>query len=191
MTVLAVFSRRVLDPLDRRSRRERVQLLIILGMLIAAGWHQWGWLPYTAALEHLAVEQRARQRGVALEARQQRLEARWQAASRGVAASGEIWPVLHRLLAAGTDVTLLALETAPPRPLVTCAGVAGGGIYRQELTLRLQGTFPGLLRTLDALESLPWRLHWQEMTLDAGHHPQVVMDLRLGILAQGPAPGDL
>jgi MSHA biogenesis protein MshJ len=52
-------------------------------------------------------------------------------------------------------------------------------LYRHSLVLTLEGSYLDCLRYLEAVERLPWHLHWSRLELVAGDYPQnrIVLEL--------------
>lgn len=45
-------------------------------------------------------------------------------------------------------------------------------LYRHTLRLELEGSYLEVLRYLEDIEALPWRLYWQGIEIDAGEYPR-------------------
>lgn len=61
------------------------------------------------------------------------------------------------------------------------AGAAGddGWLYRHAVEVRVQGSYADMLAYLQSLESLPRRVHWGDLEIDARKHPANVMTVTL------------
>jgi MSHA biogenesis protein MshJ len=106
---------------------------------------------------------------------------------------------LKALLAEQAGLTLISLHTEAPRPVQKdAAGVAANEtpqaetvppaeqLYKHGVVLHVQGSYAHLTDYVQRLESLPWAMQWESMNLDAGHHPQLELTLRLSTLGREP-----
>lgn len=103
---------------------------------------------------------------------------------------------LKSLLDAQTGLKLIALGTLPPEPLFKAAtepqtdssppliASSVAQFYRHGLEMRVQGSYAGLLRYVEALERLPWSIQWHVVALNGQSYPEVVMALRLSTLSE-------
>jgi len=108
---------------------------------------------------------------------------------------------IKTLLTAQPELTLISLETGPPRPaLAEPASDTGGAsdqaaappapaaesLYRHGVTLRLQGSYAQLTDYVARLENLPWTVQWESVRLDAHQYPRIVLTLKLNTLSREP-----
>jgi MSHA biogenesis protein MshJ len=97
--------------------------------------------------------------------------------------------VLQALLDKGHGLKLLSLDSLP-RSVVAVTGASAasgaaqaGALYRHGVRIAVEGSFADLHAYCEALEAMPKRVLWGGMTLDADHHPQLVMALKLYTLS--------
>ena len=66
-------------------------------------------------------------------------------------------------------------------PIVAIAGAAGDDawLYRHAVEVRVQGSYADMLAYLHSLESMPRRVHWGDLEIDARKHPANVMTVTL------------
>lgn len=107
---------------------------------------------------------------------------------------------IKTLLTAQPGLTLVSLETEPPRPalgeLTSGTGdvsdqtsppvPAAESLYKHGVTLQLQGSYAQLTDYVARLESLPWTVQWESVRLDAHQHPRLVLTLKLNTLSREP-----
>ena len=107
---------------------------------------------------------------------------------------------LKSLLAAQPGLTLISLHTSAPSPifkevmnetaaaatLQTTAVPPGDQLYKHGIELRVQGSYADLTEYVRHLESLPWAILWEDLSLDASRHPSIEMTLKLNTLSREP-----
>lgn len=105
--------------------------------------------------------------------------------------------VLQDILAQGGMVRLLSMVSLPPRQLVAPVGKQvhpgtapkkslGRGeelLYRHGVRIVIEGGYSDLLQYLVALERLPWRMSWDEVTLKVDSYPKITLSLTLYTLS--------
>lgn len=204
--------RDLMDRFDQLSLRERVIVLIAAALLIALVWDRLLMDPLErerkarrAQVEQLRAEvsgleqsveaivaqgagdpdTRSRAKLEALRTEIAGLDARLAGATSGLIDPKEMAQVLEQLLARTSRITLHALRTLPPEPMMSPASPdappAGGAvqIYRHGVDLELGGTYLEMLNFLQALETLPWRFFWDRIEFKVEQHPQGRAKLRL------------
>jgi MSHA biogenesis protein MshJ len=107
---------------------------------------------------------------------------------------------LKSLLAAQPGLMLISLHTSAPSPIFkedvnetagaatpqTTAVPPGDQLYKHGFELRVQGSYADLTEYVRHLESLPWAMLWEDLSLDASHHPKIEMTLKLNTLSREP-----
>jgi MSHA biogenesis protein MshJ len=105
---------------------------------------------------------------------------------------------LKSLLAAQPGLMLISLHTSAPSPIFkevmnetaatpqTTAVPPGDQLYKHGIELRLQGSYADLTEYVRHLESLPWAMLWEDLSLDASRHPNIEMTLKLNTLSREP-----
>lgn len=100
---------------------------------------------------------------------------------------------LEDLLHRRSGLRLISATNLTPRPLLEDAPAAveaqageaapksdAPKLFRHTLILRLQGSYLDCLDYLQAVERLPWHLHWGRIEVDSGAYPNndIVIELR-------------
>ncbi len=169
--------------LDQRPRRERLQLLMIIVLVIGAVWYRSVWLPFDRSLTEIKAQRSRHQQGRTLRDRERDLEKKLRKASRDLLGPGDLPTLLHTMMDTGPGLKLLTLETEPPVPVPICTTTPTAPLLNhQTVTLGLQGRFPQTLNHLMRLEKSPWRLQWQSLTHDVVDYPVAEMGVRLEVL---------
>jgi len=96
--------------------------------------------------------------------------------------------VLRQLVQASDGVSLLYLESEPPRALSTTASennerVDGAQVFSRGVRIGLTGNFHGLVAYLQMLENMPWVIGWSMLKIDASAYPDNRFELRLYTLS--------
>ncbi len=92
---------------------------------------------------------------------------------------------VKKILAANERVGS-APSTASPASAAAAVGAPVAGavgddawLYRHAVEVRVQGSYADMLAYLQSLESLPRRVHWGDLEIDARKHPANVMTVTL------------
>jgi MSHA biogenesis protein MshJ len=101
---------------------------------------------------------------------------------------------IKTLLTAQPGLTLVALQTVPPRPALGEAAAAtdaagapvppAESFYKHGVILRVHGSYAQLADYVAHLESLPWTVQWESVRVDARKHPQLELTLKLNTLSR-------
>jgi MSHA biogenesis protein MshJ len=100
----------------------------------------------------------------------------------GVVSPREMLRMIEQVLSHNRALTVVAIENLPAVPLqedgtVAAAGTtspektAAAGMYKHGLRIVLDGQYPDILRYLQSLERLPWKVLWGEVRLQTDHYP--------------------
>lgn len=129
------------------------------------------------------------------------LEQQVKARESGLIPPDKMIAAIKTLLTAQPGLTLVALQTEPPRPALDAATAETGGapeqmspgqalpaesFYKHGVTVRVQGSYAQLADYVARLESLPWTVQWQSVRLDASQHPRLQLTLELNTLSREP-----
>jgi len=87
--------------------------------------------------------------------------------------------VLEELLRRQAGLTLVSAVNRPARPVVTDedetdaeqSRSAAPRLYRHSLVLTLEGSYLDCLTYLQAVERLPWRMHWSRLEFAVAEYP--------------------
>lgn len=213
--------------LDNLSFRERILVflavagvalsLMFVGLIEPALKRQEQMLVNTSGLqeeifalrEQLAQSEQLNQSGVNSEVARLRaqvasLEQQVRAREAGLITPDRMIAAIRQLITTQPGLTLLALETAPPRPAlgepdgpaeamaaavpeaqaVAAPALAGGIYYKHGVTVRVEGSYAQLSAYVAQLESLHWTVQWESVRLDARRHPRIELTLKLSTLSR-------
>lgn len=90
---------------------------------------------------------------------------------------------LLRELLPENELTLIRLDVQPAAQAQTGDGDPGVTLYRHQLELELQGSFPALVGYLKAIEGKPWQLFWDEISIETENYPRLDIRLRVHTLS--------
>lgn len=93
--------------------------------------------------------------------------------------------LLRDALGGGASVQLAALRVTPATP-VASSPAASGQFYRHGVEIELAGPYLDLLRYMERLERLPWRLQWSGIELKTTAYPEVVLRATLFAVSSSP-----
>ncbi|MBF0627332.1 MAG: hypothetical protein HQL91_03835 [Magnetococcales bacterium] len=203
----------LLGKLERLARRERIQMMVMLVVVVGAAWSQLVLDPFrkeqsalrkqrtqieTGLRDMMTLEQEilarkdkdpdqmAKERIQVLEQEIATLDKQLGEGMLGMVSPTEMIPALQNLLSADSGLTLLSLEVPPPLNLMA-GEEAGGTVYQHALVLRFSGAFPDVLKYLVTLEKLPWKLFWDEVEFAVVEFPKSYVTLRIHTLSLSEA----
>lgn len=198
--------------IDRLSIRERVLLLVAM-VLVLAGisygvlWFL-GWADHSATRSQIAQLQE--QTTSNLEAQQaleqarnnpqlqtlsdQNEQLREQVAALNDRISGitevlippDTMATLLRELLGSSDLTLVRFRALPVQPLDQ-DDTGEAQLFRHQLDIELSGQFDALTGYLDTIEALPWRLFWDELSVETDLYPNLRIRLKVHTLSDQEA----
>lgn len=194
--------------LDRFSARERLLLLITLAVILLAAVQAVLWATgldnheaqrdritqlrqqYQQNQQALATLQQAQQspRVQSLADQNRQLEAQLEALERQLTSlTDSLIPpntmvALLRDLLDRDDLTLVRFTTLPVQALPRPDDQAPE-LYRHALEMTLSGSYQGVMSYLGSIEALPWRLFWDELTLETENYPRLNIRLRVHTLS--------
>lgn len=115
------------------------------------------------------------------------LDSRLQAMTQGLVSPQDMPRVLEELLSRQRGLRLVRLENLPPQAVLNLATAPTGekqrNVFRHGLRLEFEGSYLDALTYLQALENLPRRLLWDELTLEVIQHPRNRVSLVLHTLS--------
>ena len=175
----------LMEPLAHRARTAQQQLLELHQRLQAAE------LAASSAAHSPAIMAAARNR--ALEQRLAQLDTDLAAAAHGYVAPERVAELLGELISRQQGLTLISLRNLPVESLArratpdaavpTTPEVRDRGPFLHPLELIISGDYPSIVRYLQALEQLPWRLHWERLELQVERYPANRVRLVIGALS--------
>jgi MSHA biogenesis protein MshJ len=93
---------------------------------------------------------------------------------------------LLRELLGNTDMTLVSFRALPSQPVAQEEAVSGS-LYRHRLDIELTGSFSALTQYLQTIEGLPWRLFWDELSVETRDYPILRIRLKVHTLSDQEA----
>lgn len=198
--------------IDRLSIRERAILLVSMVMLLAGIsygvlWYL-GWTDQSAVRDQitrlqvqstnnqnalLALEQaRNNPQLQTLSNQNERLRRDVQQLNDRISGITEVlippntMATLLRELLGSSDLTLVRFGALPAQPLAKDdSGEAQ--LFRHQLDIELTGDFDALTSYLTTIEALPWRLFWDELSVETEQYPQLRIRLKVHTLSDQEA----
>jgi MSHA biogenesis protein MshJ len=190
----------LMDPLTRRAHNAQQQLQGVRERLEAAD------LAVRTAAQSPEVMAAARNR--ALEERLAQLNAELSTAAHGYVAPERVANLLGELISRQQGLTLISLRNLPVQSLsldaeAARAGSAAGanaaasansgmgahgaardrGPFLHPVEVIVSGDYPSIVRYLQSLEQVPFRLHWERLELQVEHYPANRVRLVIGALS--------
>jgi MSHA biogenesis protein MshJ len=103
-------------------------------------------------------------------------------AMHGVVSPREMVRMIEQVLSRNRALTVVTIENLPAVPLQEDGSVVAtgntppeknvaAGMYQHGLRIVLDGQYPDVLRYLQSLEKLPWKVLWGEVRLQTEHYP--------------------
>jgi MSHA biogenesis protein MshJ len=89
---------------------------------------------------------------------------------------------LLRELLGNSDLTLVRFAALPSQPVAENDS-ADASLYRHRLDIELTGSFEALTRYLETIETLPWRLFWDELSVETTQYPTLRIRLKVHTLS--------
>jgi MSHA biogenesis protein MshJ len=119
------------------------------------------------------------------------LDAELNSAAQGYVAPERMTEMLRELLAEQHGLTLVSLANMPVESLSMPAGTKAGaavpidnrGPFLHPVEMVVQGDYASVVAYLRALETMPWRISWQQVELTAGDYPQNRVRIVIGALS--------
>ena len=187
------------ERINHLSLRERTMLFGAGVVLLGMGWQlselqqrlQAAEVAASSVAQSPALAAATRNR--ALEQRLAQLDADLAAAAHGYVAPERVAQLLGELISRQHGLTLISLRNLPVESLTlpasahaavsARASVHDHGPFLHPLELIISGDYPSILAYLQALEQLPWRLHWERLELQVEHYPANRVRLVIGALS--------
>ena len=111
----------------------------------------------------------------ALKQQLQQLDAEMDSMTAGVVAPKEMAKLVERMLSQNRGLELIKLENLPAAPLADTkaapAQTADAQVYKHGMRVQLRGRYADVVEYLKALEALPWKVFWGEVSLEAEKYP--------------------
>jgi MSHA biogenesis protein MshJ len=99
----------------------------------------------------------------------------------------KMFQLMNELVYRDSKLTLLSLKRREVRAAIPSADPEqsdeGAGIYRHVLELRFSGKYLDILKYMQSMEALDWKLLWDEIEISAEEPPKVVGKLVMSTLS--------
>jgi MSHA biogenesis protein MshJ len=176
----------LMDPLGRRAHAAETRLADARHSLEATD------LASAAAAQDPAITAASRNRS--LEQRRAQIEAELAEAARGYVAPDRVAELVRELLGRQQGLNLVSLRNLPveslSRPVApgpnaepSQAAPPDRGPFLHPVELVVEGDYVSIVAYLQAVESLPWRMHWERLELKAGAYPVNRVRIVIGALS--------
>lgn len=93
---------------------------------------------------------------------------------------------LLRELLGNSDLTLVRFGALPAQP-VNQEDSGEARLFRHQLDIELTGSFDALTGYLETIEALPWRLFWDELSVETEQYPTLRIRLKVHTLSDQEA----
>jgi MSHA biogenesis protein MshJ len=179
----------LMDPLTRRAHVAEQHLTDLRQRVEAAD------AASTAAAQNPAIA--AAMRNQALKQRLAQVDTLLAEAARGYVSPDRVAELLRELLASQHGLTLISLRNMPveslSRPAAAAEALPGSaaaapdavdrGPFLHPVELVVEGDYLSVVAYLQALEQLPWRMHWERLELKVGTYPANRVRIVIGALS--------
>lgn len=132
-------------------------------------------------------EQDQRARLTALQAQLRGLDSAAGQMSKRLVPPKEMARLIEEVLRSHRELQLLKIESLPANPLNDKLANkelgTSGTIYRHGMRIQFRGGYGDIVSYLRALENLPWRMYWGEISLVTDQYPQSTVSLTLYTLS--------
>lgn len=124
-------------------------------------------------------DQAARNMLAAQQAKLAELNAELETRGRALIPPERMQQMLKDVVQAQGGVRIVGFKTLEPKPVLLPGAAEGAppGYYRHGFEVVVSGQYADLVSYLERLESLPWRLSWNEATLDTANRPELTLTL--------------
>ncbi|MDX1481066.1 MAG: hypothetical protein R3315_05280 [Woeseiaceae bacterium] len=199
----------LIERLDALTIRERVLISVVVLAGLAAAWQLTVLEPLAREAEesrHWLVELQSRlidandsleeqilqlagssadhaRRMEVLLAQLQRVEEALGDYNRELIDPAEMARILEDMLRARSSLGLVSVRNLPPEMLLVSEEEGAPVFYRHSLEIEMEGDYPTCVDYLTAVESLPWRLYWQALDVEALDYPINRIRLELSTLS--------
>ena len=129
-------------------------------------------------------------RNGALKGRLALLDSELRTAAQGYVTPERVAELLREILTRQQGLQLVSLSNLPVESLSHPPAAAAGdlpaddrGPFLHPVEMMVEGDYASVVAYLRALESMPWRIHWQQLELTAGDYPVNRVRIVIGALS--------
>lgn len=135
-----------------------------------------------------------REKIAALEQELARLDQQLEQITGGTVSPQQMAKLLEQILLRNRMLELVKIESLPASPAVqeesqpagTPSKVAGATIYKHGVRVELRGRYFDVVEYLKAIETLPWKVFWGQVSLETDKYPISKMTLVVYTLSRHP-----
>lgn len=97
----------------------------------------------------------------------------------------DMFQLMSRLIYRESNLKLLTLKRRKVKPAITVSEEQKGdvGIYRHELEVKFSGKFADILKYMQSMEALDWKLIWDEIEIVSSDYPVITVKLVISTLS--------
>lgn len=124
-------------------------------------------------------DQAARNMLAAQQAKLAELSAELETRGRALIPPERMQQMLKDVVQTQGGIRIVGFKTLEPKPVLLPGAAEGAppGYYQHGFEVVVSGQYAELVSYLERLESLPWRLSWNEATLDTANRPELTLTL--------------
>jgi MSHA biogenesis protein MshJ len=99
---------------------------------------------------------------------------------------GKMFELMNQLIYRDSRLQLLSLKRREVKPAIPSLGeeeTEEPALYRHVLEIKLAGKYLDILKYMQTLESLDWKLLWDEIEIQSDEHPKVTVEVAISTLS--------
>ena len=104
----------------------------------------------------------------------------------GLVPPKEMTRLVEQMLLKNRGLQVVKVESLPATPLLEGSGetnATGTMVYKHGLRIEVKGGYLDILRYLQSLEAMPWKVFWGQVTLKTDKYPDSSLDLLIYTLS--------
>ncbi|MGB5329918.1 MAG: hypothetical protein WBO58_16995 [Gammaproteobacteria bacterium] len=98
----------------------------------------------------------------------------------------KMFELMNQLIYRDSRLQLLSLKRREVKPAIPALGeeeTEAPGLYRHVLEIKFAGKYLDILKYMQTLESLDWKLLWDEIEIHSDEHPKVTVEVAISTLS--------
>jgi len=98
----------------------------------------------------------------------------------------KMFELMNQLIYRDSGLQLLSLKRREVKPAIPSPGeeeTEEPGLYRHVLEIKFAGKYLDILKYMQTLESLDWKLLWDEIEINSDEYPKVTLELAISTLS--------
>jgi MSHA biogenesis protein MshJ len=101
----------------------------------------------------------------------------------GLVPPKEMARLIEQMLLKNRGLQVMKVESLPATPLLDASASAGTLVYKHGMNIEVKGGYLDILRYLQSLEALPWKVFWGKVSLKTEKHPDSHVSLLIYTLS--------